>query len=176
MPRLARKSRQWFARAGDPQVGAYLLRRRHGGSLLLCPVRVFGREIIHKKREFVNKKLTFSDRWLMLALGSFDSGDIDSEMVRKHRAIAAIEPIKSDTVLVADTEGRVDRKRPSSGLILAKSVRFQISTHREFFLIKSEGLASVAESCRNMPGCPNVTAPFLAKLLHLKSGPTLCEV
>ena len=137
---------------------------------------VFGREIIHKTPVSVNRKVTFGDLWLMLGLGSFYSLDVDSETMGKRRAIAAIEPIKSDTVLVADTEGRVDRKRPSSGLILAKSVRFQISTHREFFLIKSEGLASVAESCRNMPGCPNVTAPFLAKLLHLKSGPTLCEV
>ena len=176
MPRLARKWGQWFALVGDLQTGACLLRRRQGDPSLLSPMRVFGREIIHKTRVSVNRKVTFGDLWLMLGLGSFYSLDVDSETMGKRRAIAAIEPIKSDTVLVADTEGRVDRKRPSSGLILAKSVRFQISTHREFFLIKSEGLASVAESCRNMPGCPNVTTPFLAKLLHLKSGPTLCEV
>jgi len=52
------------------------------------------------------RKITFSDRWLMLALGSFDSRDIDSEMMRKHRTIAAIEPIKSDTVFVTDSLGR----------------------------------------------------------------------
>ena len=83
MPRLARKSRQWFARAGDPQVGAYLLRRRHGGSLLLCPVRVFGREIIHKTPVSVNRKVTFGDLWLMLGLGSFYSLDVDSETMGK---------------------------------------------------------------------------------------------
>ena len=94
----------------------------------------------------------------------------------KPRAIAAIEPIKGDTVFVANSEGRVDGERPSPGLILAISVLAQISPHREFCLIKSEGLASVAEPCRDMRGCPNVTTPFLAKLLHLKSGPTLCEV
>ena len=144
-------------------MGACLLRRRHEGPSLLYQVRVFGREIIHKTRVSVNRKVTFGDLWLMLGLGSLYSLDVDSETMGKRRAIAAIEPIKSDTVLVADTEGRVDRKRPSSGLILAKSVRLQISAHREFFLIKSEGLASVAESCRNMPGCPNVTTPFLSE-------------
>jgi hypothetical protein len=44
----------------------------------------------------------------MLALGGFDSRDIDSEMMGKHRTIAAIEPIKSDTVFVADSLGRFD--------------------------------------------------------------------
>jgi hypothetical protein len=96
-------------------------------------------------------------------------------MIGKPRAIAAIEPIKGNTVFVADSVGRVDGQRPSSGLILVISVLGQISTHREFCLIKPEGLASVAESCRNMSGCPNVMPPFLAKLLHLKSWPMLCE-
>jgi len=49
MPRLARKWGQWFALAGDLQVGAYLLRPRLVGPSLLSPVRVFGREIIHKE-------------------------------------------------------------------------------------------------------------------------------
>jgi hypothetical protein len=40
--------------------------------------------------------------------GGFDSRDIDSEMMGKPRAIAAIEPIKGDTVFVADSVGRVD--------------------------------------------------------------------
>jgi hypothetical protein len=60
-------------------------------------------------RDSVNRKLTFGDLWLMSGLGSLDSRDVDSETMGKRRAIAAIEPIKSDTVLVADTEGRVDR-------------------------------------------------------------------
>jgi len=71
-------------------------------------VRVFGRELIHKKRDSVNRKITFSDQWLMLGLGGFDSRDIDSEMMGKLRAIAAIEPIKGDTVFVADSVGRLD--------------------------------------------------------------------
>jgi hypothetical protein len=45
----------------------------------------------------------------MSGLGSLDSRDVDSETMGKRRSIAAIEPIKSDTVLVADTERRVDR-------------------------------------------------------------------
>jgi len=36
------------SRAGDPQLGAYLLCRRHGGPSLLFPVRELGREFIHK--------------------------------------------------------------------------------------------------------------------------------
>jgi hypothetical protein len=44
----------------------------------------------------------------MLGLGGFDPRDIDSEMMGKVRAIAAIEPIKSDTVFVADSVRRVD--------------------------------------------------------------------
>jgi hypothetical protein len=94
----------------------------------------------------------------------------------KRRAIATKEPIKGDAVFVADSVGRVDGKRSSPGLILIISVLFQINAHREFCLLESEGLASVAESCRNMLGCPNVTTPFLAKLPQLKSGLTLCEV
>ena len=112
----------------------------------------------------------------MSELGGFDLCDLDSEMIGKLRAIAAIEPIKGDTVFVAESVGRVDGQHPSSGLILAISVLFQISAPREFCLIKAKGLASVAESSRNMRGCPNVTTPFLAKLPQLKSGLTLCEV
>jgi len=94
----------------------------------------------------------------------------------KPRAVAAKKPIKGHTVFVADSVGRVDGKQPNPGFILVISVLFQISAHREFCLIKSEGLASVAESSRDMRGCPNVTTPFLAKLHQLKSGLTLCEV
>lgn len=93
----------------DLGAGACLLRRRHGDPSLLSPVRVLGREIIHKTRASVNRKTTLGDLWLTLGLGSFNSGDVDSETMGKRRAIAAIEPIKSDTVLVAYTEGRVDR-------------------------------------------------------------------
>jgi len=135
-------------------------------------VRVFGREIIHKKREFVNKKLTFSDRWLMLALGSFDSGDIDSEMVRKHRAIAAIEPIKSDTGFVADSLGSFDGYWSSSGFILAISVLFQICAPREFSLINSESLTDMAKSRRDMLGILNRKTPF-RMAFHLKGELTL---
>ena len=44
----------------------------------------------------------------MLGFAGFVSRDIDSEMMGKHRAIAAIEPIKGDTVFVANSVGRVD--------------------------------------------------------------------
>jgi hypothetical protein len=44
----------------------------------------------------------------MSGLGGFDMRDLDSEMIGKLRAIAAIEPIKGDTVFVADSESRVD--------------------------------------------------------------------
>ena len=81
-------------------------------------------------------------------------------MMGKPRAIAAIEPIKGDTVFVADSVGRVDGKRPSSGLILVISVLFQICASREFSLINAESLASVAESRRDIFGCPNVRTPF----------------
>jgi hypothetical protein len=44
----------------------------------------------------------------MLELGDFDARDLDSEMIGKPRAIAAIEPIKGEIVFVADPESRVD--------------------------------------------------------------------
>jgi hypothetical protein len=81
MPRLARNSGQWFALAEDFPAIAYLLRRRHAGPSLLSPVRVFGREFIHKRRGSVNKKITLSDQWLRFGLGGFDPRDIDSEMM-----------------------------------------------------------------------------------------------
>jgi hypothetical protein len=75
--------------------------------LLLSPLRALGREIIHEKANLVKLKITFGDLWLMLRIGGFDSRDNDSEMMGKPRAIAAIEPIKGDTVFVADSVGRV---------------------------------------------------------------------
>ena len=108
MPRLARKWGQWFALAGDLQVGAYLLRPRLVGPSLLSPVRVLGREFIHKRRDSVNRKITKGDGWVMSGFGSFNSRDLDSKLIGEHRAIATIEPIKSDTVFVADFVGRVD--------------------------------------------------------------------
>ena len=69
---------------------------------------VFGRQIIHKKRDSVNKKLTISELWLMFGLGDFDSRNINSEMMGKLRAITTIEPIQSNTVFVADPVGSVD--------------------------------------------------------------------
>jgi hypothetical protein len=77
-------------------------------------VRVFGREVIHEKRDYVNENITLGDAWLMcdqslmLGFGGFDSRDIDSEMMGKSRAIAAIEPVQGDTELVADSLGRVN--------------------------------------------------------------------
>jgi hypothetical protein len=44
----------------------------------------------------------------MLGLVRFDSSDIDSEMIGKPRAIAAIEPIKSDTVFITDSVSGLD--------------------------------------------------------------------
>ena len=94
-------------------------------------------------------------------VGSFNSCDIDSEMMGKPRAIAAIEPIKGDTVFVTDSVGRIDGKRPRSGLILAISILFQTGAPCEFCLTNSKSLASVAESRGDMLGCPNVRTPFL---------------
>ena len=79
----------------------------------------------------------------------------------KARAIAAIEPIKGDTVFVTDSVSRIDSKRPSSGLILAISVLFQTGASCELCLTNSKSLASVAESRRDILGCPNVRTPFL---------------
>ena len=108
MPRLARKWGQWFALVRDLQTGACLFRRRQGDPSLLSPMSVFGREIIHKTRVSVNRKVTVRDLCLMLGLGSFYSLDVDSETMGKRRAIAAIEPIKGNAVLLADTEGGLD--------------------------------------------------------------------
>ena len=163
MPRLARKWGQWFALVRDLQTGACLFRRRQGDPSLLSPMSVFGREIIHKTRVSVNRKVTFGDLWLMLGLGSFYSLDVDSETMGKRRAIAAIEPIKSDTGFVADSLGSFDGYWSSSGFILAISVLFQICAPREFSLINSESLACVARSHRDILGCPNVTTPFLSE-------------
>ena len=69
---------------------------------------VFGRQIIHKKRDSVNKKLTISELWLMFGLGDFDSRNINSEIMGNLRAIITIEPIQSNTVFVADPVGSVD--------------------------------------------------------------------
>jgi hypothetical protein len=44
----------------------------------------------------------------MFGVFSFDARDIDSKMMGQPRAIAAIEPIKGNTVFVADTVGGVD--------------------------------------------------------------------
>jgi hypothetical protein len=44
----------------------------------------------------------------MSGLGGFDSRDLDREMMGKLRAIAAIEPIKGETVFVTDSESRID--------------------------------------------------------------------
>ena len=91
-------------------------------------------------------------------------------MMGKARAIAAIEPIKGDTVFVTDSVGSVDGKRPSSGLILGISVLFQIGASREFCLINSESLTSVAESRRDMLGLPNVRNSLLSSCYTLRAG------
>ena len=44
----------------------------------------------------------------MLGFVGFDSRNVDSEMIGKSRAIAAIEPVQGDTVFVADLKSRVD--------------------------------------------------------------------
>jgi len=43
-------------------------------------------------------------------------------VVRKHRAVGAIEPIERDAVFVTDLLGRVDGERSRSGFVLALSV------------------------------------------------------
>jgi hypothetical protein len=97
----------------------------------------------------------------MSGIGGFDLCDIDRQSMGKRRAITAIEPIKRDAVFVTDSLGRFDCQLPSSGFILAISVRFQIGACREFSLIDSESVASVAQSRCYMLGCPNVRTPFL---------------
>ena len=55
-----------------------------------------------------NEKSRLVIAWLILGLAGFDSRDLDSEFMGKRRAVAAIEPIKSDAVFVADSVGSVD--------------------------------------------------------------------
>ena len=98
----------------------------------------------------------------MLALGGFRSRNVDNKFMSKRRAIPTIEPVKGDTVFVADSVSRIDTQRPRSRFILVVSVRFQIGAHREFSLIKSESLASMTESCRDMFDFPNAKSPVLA--------------
>ena len=43
----------------------------------------------------------------MPRISGFDSRDNDSKMMGKPRSIATIEPIKGDTVFVADSVGRI---------------------------------------------------------------------
>ena len=50
------------------------------------------------------------------------SRDLDREVVRKHRAVGAIEPIERDAVFAVDLLGRVDGERSRSGFVLALSV------------------------------------------------------
>jgi hypothetical protein len=73
MPRLARKWGQWFAQAGDFEARACLLRRRCIDPSLLSSVRVFEREIIDKKRNAVNKKITTSDQLVNVPTRRFRS-------------------------------------------------------------------------------------------------------
>ena len=47
------------------------------------------------------KNVTVSESELMPALGTFNARYLDSEMMGKSRAIAAIEPIQADAVPVA---------------------------------------------------------------------------
>ena len=51
-----------------------------------------------------------------------DPRDLDREVVRKHRAVGAIEPIDGDAVFVTDLLGRVDGERSRSGFVSAISV------------------------------------------------------
>jgi hypothetical protein len=46
--------------------------------------------------------------WLMLALGGLDSRNVDNKFMGKRRAIPTIEPIKGNTVFVADSVSRID--------------------------------------------------------------------
>ena len=87
------------------------------------------------KAVILSIKKSRSVRALKRALGGLDARDLDCEMIRQSRAIAAIEPIKANTIFIADSVGGVDRERPNSGLVLAVSVRFQIGAHREFPLV-----------------------------------------
>ena len=100
-------------------------------------------------------------QWLMLALAGLNSRNVDNKFMGKCRAIPSIEPIKSNAVFVANSVGRIDAQRSCSGFILVISVRFQIGAYREFLLIESDSLASMAESCRDMFNFPNVRPPVL---------------
>ena len=86
-------------------------------------MRVFYREIIYENHEPVNQKIhaEWSD-YLKFLLRGLGRRDLDREVVRRHRAVGAIEPIESDAVFVTDLLGRVDGERSRSGFVLALSV------------------------------------------------------
>jgi len=96
----------------------------------------------------------------MSALGTFNARYLDSEMMGKSRAIAAIEQIQADAVPVAVLKAALIVKRPNSCFVLAVSVGFPIGAHREFPLIQTERLACVAEARVNMFVCENVKTAF----------------
>ena len=52
-------------------------------------------------------------------LRGLDPRDLDREVVRKHRAVGAIEPIEGDAIFVTDLLGCVDGERSRSGFVLA---------------------------------------------------------
>jgi hypothetical protein len=54
------------------------------------------------------KKSRLVIKWLILALGSLGSRNVDNKFMGKRRAIPSIEPIKSNTVFVADPVSRID--------------------------------------------------------------------
>ena len=62
-------------------------------------MRVFYREIIYENHEPVNQKIhaEWSD-YLKFLLRGLDPRDLDREVVRRHRAVGAIEPIERDAV------------------------------------------------------------------------------
>jgi hypothetical protein len=62
-------------------------------------MRVFYREIIYENHEPVNQKIhaEWSD-YLKFLLRGLGRRDLDREVVRRHRAVGAIEPIERDAV------------------------------------------------------------------------------
>jgi hypothetical protein len=61
-----------------------------------------------KARDSVNKKITIGDLMVMLMLGGLDARNVDNKFMGERRAISTIEPIKGDTVFIADSVSRID--------------------------------------------------------------------
>jgi hypothetical protein len=79
--------------------------------------------------------------------------------MRQSRPIVAIEPIETQTVFVADSQGRFDRERARSSLIMDISAWLQIDAPREFSLNRVQEARGMAQSRLDILGS-NVRTHF----------------